>query len=322
MPRISLQPIRRFALLAVAAHVLVIGLLWWWLSHTGTTTQKPAASESLTWLSPADFSTSPALEPTAAQVKPAPSPTPPPVAAKSKPEPAPQPKPAPDNNIKSMLAVVSTAPAVPQPAPALPPPPSVPSLPKAIAIDPAQAIALMKAQEEEQAKKSAPSAPSAPEPAAAPQPAVAKSDPPAAPDAAKSEPPAAPPKSQPPPVIPSAPVSEVSRFITVSSRSPAGAGDKSVRLEEVDRAIRDAFMIQWMPPKTQGLNINQRTAHMNMTVDRAGHVLGFTIVKLSGSEAFDHSLREAANRLETIPATLPDSYRPDQYEFQLHFHVE
>ncbi|MDB6117967.1 MAG: hypothetical protein JWO08_1748 [Verrucomicrobiaceae bacterium] len=314
MRRITLQPTRRFAFLAVAAHVLVIGVLWWWFSQADKTSPKSGTAQSLTWVSPADFTTSASTGSAAVQVKAEPSP--PPVAEK------PKPKPEPDNTIKSMLAVAGSAPS-PNPASVSPLKPPVPVLPKAIAVDPAQAVALMKAQEEQQTKDSVHAAPQPPTAPPSAAPVVAKSEAPATPAAAKSDPPSAPPTLlATAPALPPAPVSEVSRFITVSSRSSTGAGDKSVRLEEVDRAIRDAFMIRWMPPKAQGLNINQRTAHMNMTVDRAGHVLSFTVVKLSGSEAFDHSLREAANSLEMIPATLPDSYRPDQYEFQLHFHVE
>ncbi len=186
-----------------------------------------------------------------------------------------------------MLAVAA-APSAPAPEP------SRPLLPKAIAIDPAQAKALMEAS-------------------APPPPAEKPKEPAPAPAPVKSEPAPAPPAEA------LAPVSDVSRFITITSRT---SEDKNQRLEEVDRAVRDAFMRQWMPPKTETLNINQRTAHMDMTMDRAGHVLNFTLVKRSGNESFDLSLREAAHKLNSIPVTLPASYPQDHYDFQLHFHVE
>lgn len=166
-----------------------------------------------------------------------------------------------------------------------PPAPSKP-LPKAIAIDPAEAAALMKAAEKEDKETPPPSTVEQP-----PAPAMSK-------------------------------VLDVSRFITVSRRNAPTGDDQRAHLEEVDRAIRNAFMSTWEPPQASRLDINQRTAEMNMAVDRAGHVLTFTIVKRSGSEDFDRSLREAADRLTSIRTTLPDSYRPDRYEFQLHFHVE
>lgn len=293
MRRITLQPIRRFAFLAVLAHVLLGGLLWWWLTRTSEPTKQTGGNDSLTWVSPADF------EPP----KPLPAPAPQPAPSKSEVSPTtPQPTPAEDVALKSIVAVAGT-----QSPPA--PPPSKP-LPKAIAIDPAQAMALMKAQEE----ASAP-----------PPPAEAPKEPPAATPPTPTPPPVvAPPEPKPapaPPPITEAPppVSDVSRFITVTTRAPT---DKNERLEEVDKAIRDAFMRQWMPPNTQSLNINQRTAHMDMTLDRAGHVLNFKLVKRSGSENFDLSLREAANKLNSIPVNLPASYPQDHYDFQLHFHVE
>ncbi len=157
-------------------------------------------------------------------------------------------------------------------------------LPKAIAIDPAEAAALMKAAEQENEQGKAP--PSGPAPPPEPK------------------------------------VLDVSRFITVSRRNMPSGEDQGAHLEEVDRAIRNAFMSTWEPPKAEKLDINQRTAEMNMAVDRAGHVLSFTITRRSGSDDFDLSLREAADRLTSIHTALPASYRQDRYEFQLHFHVE
>ena len=107
-----------------------------------------------------------------------------------------------------------------------------------------------------------------------------------------------------------------------ADKKSASSDDKNTHLEDVDRAIRNAFMRQWSPPKVATLNVNQRTAHMDMAVDRSGHVLNFKLIKRSGSEDFDLSLLEAANRLDKIPVTLPASFHPDHYEFQLHFHVE
>ncbi|MDB6138636.1 MAG: TonB terminal [Verrucomicrobiaceae bacterium] len=323
MRRITLQPFRRFAFLALAAHILAGGALGWWLVHR--TPALPVTRDSLVWMAPTDFTaaTSPALPASAVPMVPEEAVRPKIEPLQSEPAPKPRPLSERDASIRSMLAVAGTQPLAPAPPDSETP---VKLLPKAIAIDPAQALALMNAQQAPapEAPRAAPPAQISPASPPLPAPAV---PPVSAPKAAVATPPQPPSAPGPPPVPPPPPqpaqVYDVSRFITVSARSStARAGDKSVRLEEVDRAIRDAFMRQWMPPKTETLNIDQRTAQMDMTLNRDGHVLAFKIVRLSGSENFDRSLREAASRLEKIPATLPGSYPQDRYEFQLQFHVE
>lgn len=318
MSHTNLQPIGRFAFLALGFHALLGAGLWWWF-HAAN--DKP---QSLTWVSPADFQSARPLPPPAAQVN------------------------RHEIDSKSMLAVVGVSKTPPLPEP----------VPKAIAIDPAKAMELMKIQQAGVPKPtpaatliSPPSpavvaaastaAPSPPPPPPAPAPtaaAVTEAAPPSPPKTQAEKPEV---KTKPASASASPPASDVSRFITVSKCDPpaknsaslldiasldsgtAPAGeDKNVRLDEVDRAIIDGFRRNWNPPPVNTLSLDQRTAHMNVTVDRTGRVLKFTIAKRSGNDNFDYSLIEAANRLDKIDAQLPASYPEEHYEFQVHFHVE
>ena len=260
MQRSRLQPLTRFAFLALGLHGLAAaGVLAWWRQVDHGSAQ-PSQGQALTWHSPADFTPGQPLPPTAAKV-----------VAKTEAKPPPVQEPA-----------RATAP--PEPAP------------RAIAIDPKKAQALMEARPEQHA----------------------------------SEPPAA-------------TASDVSRFITVTKRdtSPAPApgtfvapedpdnlegaaplDQARVRLDEVDRAIINAFRRHWNPPPANTLSLDQRTAHMDVTVDRTGHVLNFKLARRSGNDDFDYSVIEAAHRLDKIDVQLPASYPQDHYEFQVHFHVE
>jgi outer membrane biosynthesis protein TonB len=219
------------------------------------------------------------------------------------------------------------------------------AVPKAIAIDPAQAMAIMaKAQAAEAAAKAAekeknkpppppatttpPPAPVAPSLPVPPTPAVAKT-----------------PDNAPPPPAPAG--TDTSRFITVSLKAPAQAPNSTpkvaslldmatldqagtgaagatngIRLDEVDRAVIDAFMKEWLPPDASKLRVDQRTAHLDMAIDRTGRVLNFKLTQPSGSIDLDMSVLEAADRLDKIGAQLPASFPKERYEFQVNLHAE
>ena len=137
---------------------------------------------------------------------------------------------------------------------------------------------------------------------------------------------------------------ETSRFVTVSLKPAAPApktppkvaslldmatldaqgtgGQAGVRLNEVDRAIISAFMREWVPPDASLLKQDQRTAHLDMSINRAGHVLTFKLTQPSGSIDLDMSVLEAADRLDKIEAQLPASYPKDRYDFQVNLHAE
>ena len=244
MPRANLQPIHRFALLALGFHVLLGAGLWRWF-HRANGSLQPPAEKSLTWISPANFQPSRPLVPSAAQVTRA--------------------------EIES------------EPMPKVPPPPE--PVPKAIAIDPAKAMELMKARLI--------------------------------------------PGDEPLPQV------DEARAFTVSTHDPApvrssatrlgsvtGGDDKGGLLDDVNNAIINELRRNWTPPDVNTLNVEQRTAHMDVTVDRAGRVLDFKIAKSSGNHFFDLSVLEAANHLDRIHITLPASYSGNHYELQVHFHVE
>jgi TonB family protein len=305
--RTRLEPVGHFAILVTAVHA-VIGLgIWWWL-HSRSTTPQESPGKNIAWMSPSDFTATAET----------PKPTEPPVTQPT-PTKAPEPKDDDDN------------------------------LPKAIAIDPAKAAEIMA-----KAIASAPTTPTkvepAPTPPPAPAPVVADRPVEPAPPAAASKPVenTVAPKSPPKPVTEDPPAAtNVARTITVS-HPPANAkppeqpkvasllelaaldaggtgatGSKSgIRLDEVDRAIIDSFMRNWTPPNASKLPLDQRTAHMEVTVNREGRLVRFKLAKSSGSKDLDESVKEAGNRLDKIGAELPATYLHDLYEFQVNFHVE
>ncbi len=282
MARLNLQPIPRFAFLALGLHALVGAALWW--SFYGAPHGPSSSGRSLTWISPADFQPAKPLPPSSVHV------------ARQ------------DVDTKPMLAVVGV------PAPVEP-------VPKAVAIDPAKALELIQSQ---QAGSPAAGVRPKPEPTPAPPPVA----PMPAPDSKRADKPV--------------PPTDVSRFITVSRCDAAPGGkpaslldvaaldsgaaiageDKGVRFDEVDRAIIDGFLGTWSPPKASTLAIDQRTAHLNVTIDRTGRLLSFKFAKRSGNEDFDSSVIDAADALDKIEVQLPASYSEDHYKFQVHFHVE
>jgi TonB family protein len=81
-------------------------------------------------------------------------------------------------------------------------------------------------------------------------------------------------------------------------------------------------MRNWTPPNASKLPLDQRTAHMEVTVNREGRLVRFKLAKSSGSKDLDESVKEAGNRLDKIGAELPATYLHDLYEFQVNFHVE
>jgi len=233
MPRTNLQPIKRFALLALGFHVLLGAGLWRWL-HRANGSLQPPPEKSLTWISPADFLPSRMLLPPPAQVTRA------------------------GIDSKSMLASVPKV-----------PPPAEPA-PKAIAIDPAKAMEMMKAR---------------PTHGDEPLPLTVRSS--------------------------------ATRLGSVTVDDGKGG-----QLKDVNNAIIDILRRNWTPPDVNTLSVDQRTAHMDVTVDRTGRVLDFKFAKTSGNHFFDLSVLEAANHLDRIHMTLPASYPGNHYELQVHFHVE
>ncbi len=208
----------------------------------------------------------------------------------------PQASPATDTVLKS---VPPAQPAVEPPAPATPKAPSIDIVPKAIALNSAQVAALIG------------QGPAEPAPAAPPS-------------STQTAPPAD--------ALPRATTERLSleqkmdRLLDAATKEAVGTGasgaEKGIRLDDVDRAIIRAFMREWVPPDDSKLSPNQRTAHLDMSVDRNGRVLSFELTHPSGNSALDMSVLEAVGRLGKIEVQLPPSYPKDRYEFQVNLHAE
>ena len=357
MPRVNLEPVGRFAFLVLGVHAVIGAGLWWWLSHANQEVQG-SANQNLVWVAPGDFTNAAEISPASSgpptsppESKPEPAP-PTKALEPSNPEPAklaastPPPEPS----------APSTAVAKSESAE-----PMEDNLPKAIAIDPAQAAALMARAMAADKSAPAPAPVPEPKPTAPPilpppPPAqtTAKKDPPPAPKpvpeppkpapVVKPEPAAPAVAGTPPPPTPAPQTSDASRFVTVSHPVPrkvnkdlpkvaslldiaaldaatTGAA-KGIRLDEVDRAIIQGFLREWVAPDASKLNLDQRTVSLDVSLDREGRVLNFSLPRHSSSDDLDLSVLEAADRLGKIDIKLPASYPRDVYEFQVNFHVE
>lgn len=345
MPRVTLEPVGRFAFLVLGVHAVIGAGLWWWLSHADDEIQG-SADQNLVWVSPGDFTSAVEISPANDVTQPSPP--------AAKPEPAP-----PAKSAEPSVAAVTPTPKPSAPAPAEEP--MEDNLPKAIAIDPAQAAALMAramaAEKTAPAPVPEPKPTTPPIPPPPPAPTTVKKDPPPAPKpvpeppkpapVVKPEPAAPAVASSPPPPAPAPQTSDVSRFVTVSHPAPkkvnkdlpkvaslldiaaldaattgATGAAKGIRLDEVDRAIIQGFLREWVAPDASKLNLDQRTVSLDVSLDREGRVLNFSLPRHSGSDDLDLSVLEAADRLGKIDIKLPASYPRDVYEFQVNFHVE
>ena len=327
--RIKLEPVGRFAALVTLIHALLgIGIWWWWRSSHQEARESPG--ENVVWMSPSDFTRG--AEPQK-QIEPAPAPI---VTATPPNKTEPKKSDTDDEDLPKAIAIDPTKAAelmakalateqATKPEPAKP----------AMAGTPAPAAAPSPTPESAPVVASTPVAPPKPPPPPAPDPKP--------PEVAKVDPKTLSPNA---PSPPSQPATDASRFITVShpvgaksAETPKAAsllelaaldaagtgatGDKSgIRLDEIDRAIIDSFLRNWTPPNASKLPLDQRTAHMDVTVNREGRLVRFKLVKTSGSTELDASVVEAGNRLDKIGTPLPASYPHDLYAFQVNFHVE
>ncbi len=331
--------------MVLGVHAVIGAGLWWWLSHADDEIQG-SADQNLVWVSPGDFTSAVEISPANDVTQPSPP--------AAKPEPAP-----PAKSAEPSVAAVTPTPKPSAPAPAEEP--MEDNLPKAIAIDPAQAAALMAramaAEKTAPAPVPEPKPTTPPIPPPPPAPTTVKKDPPPAPKpvpeppkpapVVKPEPAAPAVASSPPPPAPAPQTSDVSRFVTVSHPAPkkvnkdlpkvaslldiaaldaattgATGAAKGIRLDEVDRAIIQGFLREWVAPDASKLNLDQRTVSLDVSLDREGRVLNFSLPRHSGSDDLDLSVLEAADRLGKIDIKLPASYPRDVYEFQVNFHVE
>ena len=321
-----LEPLGRYAIWVTAVHA-VLGLgIWWWL-HSRPTKIQDSPGDNVAWMSPADFSAETLTAPDLPKQEK-------PVENKAIEEPeedvpkaiAVDPAKAAEIMAKAMAESQSSPvppPATPEPAASAAPAPEQ----QKVAGSPAPAMAPSPVVEDK---------PSPPAPVVATKPAAAPEPPPTPPETKplNTPPPPAPPGTNVARVItishpasgPPTEAPKVASLLEISALDANGSGvsgDKSgIRLEEVDRAIIDSFLRNWTPPNANKLPLDQRSAHMEVTINREGRLVRFKLAKTSGSAELDNSVIEAGDRLDKIGKELPASYPHDLYEFQVNFHVE
>lgn len=344
--RPRLEPVGRYAILVTAVHA-VIGIgLWWWF-HSRPVMPESSSDQNLVWMSPEDFSTAAAAS--KAENKPAP------VVAETTPAPA---KPATeaddDDKVPKAIAVdpaqaaaimakALAAEKAAAEAAAQAPSTSAPAVAETSKPDP-KVEPPKRAEEpvktEPPAVASTPPSKPAPAPPPPPVPTTVASN-----TASPQESPASPPKEEPKPVI-APPATNVARFITISHPAPpspkeapkvasllevaaldassAATGSQAgIRLDDIDRALIEAFIHHWTPPESaKRLTPDQRTVPMLVIINREGRLIRFKPTKSSGSAELDASVVEAGDRLDKIGTPLPASYPHDLYEVQVNFHVE
>jgi periplasmic protein TonB len=292
-PDTILEPIGRFTLGVILVHGLLGAGLWYWMSQANG---EPRASPSEAWVSPESISAE-----IAAEIVQAPP-------------------------MNPNLLQLGTG--VPEAS-------SVEALPMAVSIDPAVALAQLEGQ---QARPSGST-----ETQAGGRPVLASTNRVLSESQPASEPPAPTPAPE-PPTLP-----EITRFVTVSHPSKKQRSDapaqvarladlasldaepatssnqsppQSPRLDDVDRAVIEAFMKTWSAPKPELLAPNERTAHLDVAVNRKGRMLDYKLARTSGSADLDVSVLEAADRIKSIAAKFPSDYPSERYDFQVNFYVE
>lgn len=279
-----LEPVWRFLFLVVMGHLLLAAVVWWWLKVQHLSTPKSADAGHVSWMEPAEVTTTIPKELVLAG--------PPPTKTS---EPAPKPSLSfTPSNATSTTAAVSTAPVSTtssKPLTSLPP-------------------IVVKSQPPPAA------APAAVEPEEKPVPKAILIRPPDKPSTALAG-------SSPPPAMTRAPAGQkdVARYVTIS-RPAQQSPETATRLDAVDRALIDAFLKLWTPPQGSTANADHRSVHLDASLSRDGRLVSFKLANPSGDDAIDASVLDAADRLDKITESLPDSYAGDRYSVQVHFHVE
>lgn len=101
-----------------------------------------------------------------------------------------------------------------------------------------------------------------------------------------------------------------------------GQGDTSTALDEVDTAVQEAFLKNWVAPPVSKVDPEKRSAHLEVSIGKDGTVLGTLLSRPSGSSALDKSIDEAAEKVKKIPLTLPAGFGKPYYELQVNFQID
>ncbi len=103
-----------------------------------------------------------------------------------------------------------------------------------------------------------------------------------------------------------------------------GVGGSAVRsgLDQVDAAIQEAFMENWVAPPISKVDVSRRTARLEVSVGRDGTVVGTLLFQPSGAASLDLSILEAAKKVKKIPVSLPAGFANSFYQLQVNFQID
>jgi hypothetical protein len=93
-------------------------------------------------------------------------------------------------------------------------------------------------------------------------------------------------------------------------------------MNAVEKALQQAILKEWTAPAAQSVPPSQRRATMEVAILRDGTIADASIKTASGSSLMDASIRQVANRLNRIPATLPSNFPKERYELRVNFQIE
>lgn len=106
------------------------------------------------------------------------------------------------------------------------------------------------------------------------------------------------------------------------SRAGTAGSDLSSGLDEVDAAVQEAFLRNWVAPPVGSVDPDRRSAHLEVSIAMDGTVLGTMLARPSGSDALDSSIYEAAEKVKKIPLSLPAGFGKPFYELQVNFQID
>lgn len=101
-----------------------------------------------------------------------------------------------------------------------------------------------------------------------------------------------------------------------------GAASSQSGLDEVDAAVQEAFMQNWVAPSITDVDPSRRTARLEVTVGRDGSVVSTLLFQPSGSRPMDVSILEAAKKVQKIAVSLPAGFANSFYQLQVNFQID
>jgi colicin import membrane protein len=109
--------------------------------------------------------------------------------------------------------------------------------------------------------------------------------------------------------------SGLSSSTTIELKGPGGGG---VPYANFLQAVKSVYARAWILP--DGVTDDDATAVVTVTIARDGSVITHRIIKPSGNQAVDRSVRAALERV-TFAAPLPDDAKEDQRTVSINFNV-